>query len=85
MNPVYPQLAKHLDDLPGGYPATASGVELRILQRLFTPQDAALALKLTVIPEPPRVVARRAGLSEADTARTPGSHGVQRADFQGDR
>lgn len=68
MNPVYSQLARHLDDLPGGYPATESGVELRILQRLFTPQDAALALKLTVIPEPSRVVARRAGLSEAATA-----------------
>jgi H+/Na+-translocating ferredoxin:NAD+ oxidoreductase subunit B len=68
MNPVYPQLARHLDDLPGGYPATESGVELRILQRLFTPQDAALALKLTVIPEPPRVVARRAGLIEAAAA-----------------
>ena len=42
MNPVYHKLARHLDDLPGGYPATASGVELRILQRLFTPRDAAL-------------------------------------------
>jgi Na+-translocating ferredoxin:NAD+ oxidoreductase subunit B len=63
MDPVYHQLARHLDNLPGGYPATDSGVELRILQRLFTPQDAALALKLTVIPETPRVVARRSGLT----------------------
>lgn len=63
MDPVYHQLARHLDNLPGGYPATDSGVELRILQRLFTPQDAALALKLTVIPETPRVVARRSELS----------------------
>ena len=40
---LYCQLAKHLDRLPGGYPATESGVELRILRRLFSPQDAALA------------------------------------------
>jgi electron transport complex protein RnfB len=68
MDPVYSQLARHLDNLPGGYPPTDSGVELRILQRLFTPQDAALALQLTVIPEMPRVVARRSGLSVADAA-----------------
>jgi Na+-translocating ferredoxin:NAD+ oxidoreductase subunit B len=35
---VYEQLARHLDDLPAGYPATESGVELRILRRLFTPE-----------------------------------------------
>jgi H+/Na+-translocating ferredoxin:NAD+ oxidoreductase subunit B len=63
MDTVYHQLARHLDNLPGGFPPTDSGVELRILQRLFTPQDAALALKLTVIPETPRVVARRSGLT----------------------
>ena len=68
MDPVYHQLARHLDNLPGGYPSTDSGVELRILQRLFTPQDAALALKLTVIPETPRVVARRTGLAETAAA-----------------
>ena len=48
MDPVYHQLARHLDNLPGGFPPTDSGVEFRILQRLFTLQDAALALKLTV-------------------------------------
>jgi len=57
---TYERLAKHLDDLPGGFPRTESGVEIRILRRLFTPQDAQLALRLTLIPEEPRVVARRA-------------------------
>ena len=57
---TYERLAKHLDDLPGGFPRTESGVEIRILRRLFTPQDAHLALRLTLIPEEPRVVARRA-------------------------
>ena len=37
MKDVYKRLAEHLDDLPAGFPATDSGVELRILKRLFTP------------------------------------------------
>ena len=57
---VYQKLRRHLDDLPGGYPTTESGVELRILRRLFSPEEAELAMKLTVIPEPGAVVARRA-------------------------
>jgi ferredoxin len=57
---IYHRLAQHLDELPGGFPSTESGVELRILQRLFTPQDAELALHLTLIPEGARVVAHRA-------------------------
>jgi Na+-translocating ferredoxin:NAD+ oxidoreductase subunit B len=59
---VYYDLARHLDNLPGGYPATESGVELRILQRLFTPEEAALALHLTLLPEAANVIAFRAGL-----------------------
>lgn len=60
---VYHQLACHLDDLPGGYPATESGVELRILRRLFTPDEATLALYLTLLPEEVPVIAHRTGLS----------------------
>jgi hypothetical protein len=53
-------LAEHLDNLPGGFPRTESGVEMRILRRLFTPEDAELTLHLTFIPEERRVIARRA-------------------------
>ena len=66
---IYDQLAHHLDQLPAGYPATESGVERRILRHLFTPEEAALALKLTVLPEEARVVARRAGQPTAETAQ----------------
>lgn len=62
---VYENLAAHLDDLPGGYPRTPSGVELRILRRLFTPEEAGLALHLTLLPEEARVVALRAGQQTA--------------------
>jgi DNA-binding Lrp family transcriptional regulator len=57
---IYERLAEHLDNLPGGFPRTESGVEMRILRRLFTPEDAKLAVHLTLIPEEPRVIARRA-------------------------
>ena len=56
---IYHALSRHLDDLPGGFPATDSGVELRILRRLFTPEEAALAVKLTMIPEEAHVIAHR--------------------------
>jgi hypothetical protein len=60
---IYQKLAKHLDDLPGGFPPTDSGVEMRILKRLFTPKEAELALHLTLIAEEPKVVARRVKIS----------------------
>ena len=62
MEDVYRQLARHLDRLPAGFPATDSGVELRILARLFTPEEAATALGLTLMPEPPEAVAQRLGV-----------------------
>jgi len=46
MSDVYQELAKKLNELPQGFPRTESGVELRILKKLFRPEDAAVALKL---------------------------------------
>jgi NAD-dependent dihydropyrimidine dehydrogenase PreA subunit len=64
---VYHKLAQHLDNLPAGYPATKSGVEIRILKQLFTPDEAALSLHLTLIAENARVLARRAGRTVGET------------------
>jgi electron transport complex protein RnfB len=66
---IYRRLAKHLDDLPAGFPATKNGVELRILRRLFTEEEAAMAVLLSVLAEGPESVAVRAGLPAAETAR----------------
>ncbi len=66
---IYQRLAKHLDRLPGGYPATESGVELRILRRLFSEEEAELALKLSLLPEEVKVIARRAGLPAEEAGR----------------
>ncbi len=66
---VYEMLAQHLDDLPGGFPSTDSGVELRILRRLFTPDEAELALNLTPIPEKSEVIASRAEIDTREAAQ----------------
>ncbi len=55
----YQRLAKFLDRLPAGFPSTQSGVELRILRKLFTPEEADLVTHLTLIEEEARVVAFR--------------------------
>ncbi len=66
-NDVYEKLAAHLDNLPGGYPSTESGVELRILRRLFTPEEAEMALMLAILPEEAKVIAHRAKCSVEET------------------
>jgi Pyruvate/2-oxoacid:ferredoxin oxidoreductase delta subunit len=48
---VYRKLQQHLDKMPVGFPATESGVELRILRRLFTREEAEIALLLSALPE----------------------------------
>ena len=37
---LYRKLQQHLDRMPVGFPATESGVEIRILRQLFTPEEA---------------------------------------------
>ncbi len=68
MSDVYSRLREHLDSLPAGFPATESGVELRILKRLFTPEEASLAVQVGMKLEPASAIAGRAGLSEEEAA-----------------
>ncbi|MBW1842248.1 MAG: 4Fe-4S ferredoxin, partial [Deltaproteobacteria bacterium] len=39
---IYYNLAKVLDTLPNGFPKTDSGVEIKLLKRIFRPEDAEL-------------------------------------------
>ena len=61
MTDVYKKLARHLDNTPGGFPETPTGIELKILKQLFTPQEAQLALSLIMLQEPAETIANRAG------------------------
>ena len=73
MSDIYAQLALHLDHLPSGFPSTESGVELRILRRLFTPEEAEVATLLTMLPEPAAGIARRSGRQDPELADRLGS------------
>ena len=61
MTDVFQQLAHHLDQLPAGFPPTESGVERRILKKLFSAEEAEIALGLTMMPEPAPSIAARLG------------------------
>jgi electron transport complex protein RnfB len=60
INP-YKALAERLDSLPNGYPPTSDGAELKILEYLFTPDEALLASKLRLTLEKPSEIADRIG------------------------
>jgi electron transport complex protein RnfB len=66
---VYERLAKALDKLPNGFPPTNSGVEIRILEKIFSPEEAALAGHLTGALEPVDVIASRYELPEGDASK----------------
>lgn len=70
MTDVYQQLANHLDNLPAGFPPTETGVELRILKRLFSEEEAEIATGLTMMLEPVAYIAQRMGRNEAELAPT---------------
>ncbi len=57
---IYRALRKHLHRMPVGYPATRSGVELRILERIFTPAEAAVATVMTHVFAPAEVTCEKA-------------------------
>ena len=55
----YKALQRHLDAMPVGFPATRSGVEIRILKHLFDPDEAMLAMALNHRPEAVQTIAGR--------------------------
>lgn len=59
MADVYKKLAKKLDRMPNGFPPTPSGVELKLLRKIFSPEDARLALKIPPMPATAEQIAKR--------------------------
>jgi electron transport complex protein RnfB len=58
---VYKKLATRLNELPNGYPPTEDGAELRLLEKIFTPEEADLTAKLRLTLETPAQLADRIG------------------------
>jgi len=65
---IYVRLREFLDTLPAGYPLTPTGVEFKILKKLFTPEQAELAMKLTMVPEGASEIAARVGAETSELA-----------------
>lgn len=62
---VYRKLQQYLDTMSVGFPPSKSGIELKILQNLFSQEDAELFLVLTANLETPEEIALRLGLDPA--------------------
>ncbi len=58
---IYIRLQKHLDNQAVGFPATRSGVEIKILKHIFTPQEAEIVSYLSYKPEPLQTIFGRVG------------------------
>ena len=65
---VYLRLRAFLDTLPGGYPTTDTGVEIKILKKLFTPEEAEIVMKLSLMPEPLDVIAGKLNMPVEEAA-----------------
>jgi len=66
MNNNYEMLANELDKIPNGFPRTKSGVELKLLAKLFTPEDASLAATLSMDPKSLTEIAVENKLEESE-------------------
>jgi len=66
---AYKKLAERLDALPNGFPPTDDGAELRLLEKLYTPEEAELAAQLRLTKEVPAQVADRLGRDKAEVRK----------------
>ncbi len=58
---AYHKLANVLDTLPNGFPSTDSGIEIKILKKVFTPDEAELFCDLRLTLETAEQIAERTG------------------------
>ncbi len=65
---AYLKLREFLHGLPGGFPETDTGVAVRILEKLYSREEAEMAVCLRELPEPASAVAERLGGDEREVA-----------------
>jgi ferredoxin len=63
----YERLAAVLDKIPNGFPAVEDGTHLRILEWIFTPEEADLTSKLRLSGETAEEIAQRLNRSKDET------------------
>ena len=60
---IYRKLSEVLDTLPNGFPSTVSGVEIKLLKKIFTPDQAELFCDMRLTFETAEEIAQRTGRS----------------------
>ncbi len=68
MADLYEQLREKLHQLSVGFPKTESGVEIKILKKMFEREDAELFLEMTPFIQKPGTIAKKAGKDPEQTA-----------------
>ncbi len=62
----YKKLAEKLDQTPNRFTATQSGIEIRLLEKIFSAEEAVIAAEMNFKKEPASLIASRVGLPEKD-------------------
>ena len=65
----YNALADALNKLPNAFPRTESKIELVLLRKIFTQEEAWLAGQMTIQAEPVSAIAERVGLTVEETTK----------------
>jgi len=65
-NDIYEQLAYALGSLPNGFTRTPGNVEILLLQKIFTPEEASIAGQLSGNAEPVDTIAENFGLKKGE-------------------
>jgi len=66
---IYSELRKFMDTMPSGFPETPTGVEIKILKKLFSPEQAKLTMKLKKDPEEVSIIAKRINHDESELSK----------------
>ena len=70
MAQAHEKLRERLDMFPQGFPKTKSGVEIEILEQLFTAEEAEIATSLKPYPEPVAAIAERTNRDGQELGQT---------------
>lgn len=65
---AYEKLAEHLDAMPHGFPKSESGVELKLLKKIFTEEEAEVASQMKMMPESADQIGERLGRDPKEMA-----------------
>jgi len=65
---IYQRLREQMDQYSTGFPASESGVEIKILEKLYTESDAEIYLELSMLLEAPESLAERIGKPPLEVA-----------------